>query len=116
MRSAEPRHDHLLDFESDETKLEALRHITERFPAFPPAWQQLSSLIDDDDERLDAIDRGLAGDPDDETYGMLTLNSALITSRRGDAAGARLALDRLLADPRCTASAEALTTMILSTL
>ena len=106
----------LLEFESDETRLEALGHITRRFPAFAPAWEKLASLVDDDDERLRAIDHGLAGNPDDQTYGILVINRALITSRRGDPSGAKRSLEQLLADTRCTVDAEALANMTLSSL
>jgi hypothetical protein len=106
----------LLEFESDETKLEALGHITQRFPEFAPGWEKLVSLLDDDDERLRAIDHGLAGNPDDDTYGSLVINKALVTSRRGDRVGAKRSLEQLLVDTRCTIGAEALANMTLSSL
>jgi hypothetical protein len=100
----------------DEEKRKALGYITSQFPAFAPAWQKLSNLLDGDKEKLRAIERGLAGNPDDETYGVLTVNKALITRRNGNRAGAKLALEELLVDPRCTASVEALSRLTLSDL
>ena len=52
-------------------------------PAFPAAWQHLASVLDEDDARLHALDRGLAFQPDAETRGMLVINKALLLDRRG---------------------------------
>jgi len=97
-----------LEWQPEDTKRAVLQQIVERYPGFAPAWKDLAGLLEDDRERLAALDHGLAGKPDDETYGMLVLNKALVLGRLGmKAEGARL-LDELLDDKRRTASVEAL--------
>jgi tetratricopeptide (TPR) repeat protein len=90
-----------------------LQRIVVRFPGVAPAWKQLATLTTDEDARLEALDRGLAADPDDETYGMLVLNKALVLRHRGKFQEARWLLENLLADPRCTQAVEALAKMSL---
>jgi hypothetical protein len=50
-----------------------LEGIVGRFPAFAPAWKELSNLLDDPEACLEAITRGLAAAPDDDTRGMLLI-------------------------------------------
>jgi tetratricopeptide (TPR) repeat protein len=85
-----------------------LEGIVEKFPAFPPAWEELSSLLEDADARLRAITRGLEHDPDLETKGMLLINRALVLHRRDDRDGAVKILGELALDPQSTLSTEAL--------
>ncbi|TCO58424.1 hypothetical protein [Actinocrispum wychmicini] len=54
-------------------KTEIRQGLVRRFPGFPPAWKELSMLLDDPDERLRAIMRGLEGDPDAEVLAKATL-------------------------------------------
>jgi tetratricopeptide (TPR) repeat protein len=104
----------MLEWAPEHQQRQAFAQIAARYPTFAPAWKQLAQLAADDHERLAALDRGLAGDPDDETYGMLVLNKALVLSRRGEGTeGARL-LQALLADPRCTRTVESLATTTLA--
>src|SRR5262249_52425625 len=58
-------------------KMATLHGIVQKYPGFPPAWKELSTLLDDPDERMQAITRGLEGNPDAETKGMLLINQAL---------------------------------------
>lgn len=103
----------MLEWEPPDRKLVLLRDIVARFPAFAPAWKELASLVEDDREKLAALDHGLAGAPDDETYGMLILNKSLVLGRMGKRPeGARL-LTTLLADSRCTQAVEAMAKMTL---
>ncbi len=106
----------LLEWEPVETRRKMLRDITTRFPAFAPAWKELAMLIDDDGERLVALERGLAAAPDDETYGVLVLNKALVLGRHGARGQAARLVRELLADPRCTAGAEAMANATLASL
>ena len=85
-----------------------LEGIVEKFPAFPAAWKELSSLLDDPDARLRAITRGLEHDPDAETKGMLLINRAFILHGRGDVEGAVKILGELALDPESTLSTELL--------
>jgi len=85
-----------------------LESIVEKYPAFPPAWKELSTLREDDEARLQAIARGLEHDPDPETKGVLLINRAFILHRRGDREGAIQILGELALDPRSTLSSELL--------
>lgn len=96
-----------LEWETEETRFGAYAKITEELPELGAGWKAFASVLEGN-ARLVALDRGLACDCDDETYGMLVLNKALALRERGDAAGAARLLDELLASPRCTAAAEAL--------
>lgn len=104
----------LLEWEPPDRRLAMLGDITARFPGFAPAWKGLALLLDDDGERLAALERGLAATPDDETYGMLVINKALVLGRRGQHAEAEDLLRALLADARCTAGCEAIAKATLS--
>lgn len=99
----------MLDWAPPDQQRIALRQLVERHPSFAPAWQKLAYLTDDDDARLEMIDRGLAAHPDDETYGVLVSNKAMMLDRRGQRSEARRMLRHLLADRRCTAGTEATT-------
>ena len=98
----------LIEWQPDDRRVVLYRQITEQFPSFAPAWKELAFLLDDDHEELVAMDRGLAADPDDETYGMLILNKALVLGRVGRAPEGLQMIRDLLADPRCTQAVEAM--------
>ena len=98
-----------LEWMDDKVEKRALLEgIVEKFPAFPAAWQQLSSLLDDDAARLEAITRGLEHDPDGETKGMLLLNRALVLHQRGEVEEAVKILGELALDPGSTRATELL--------
>jgi len=98
-----------LEWVDDKAQKKAtLEAIVAKFPAFPAAWKELSSLLEDDDARLRAIARGLEHNPDGETKGMLLSNKALILHRRGDRDGAIKILGELALDPQSTLSTEVL--------
>jgi len=80
-----------------------LTGITENYPSFGPAWLELSTLLTDPDQRLRAIDRGLAADPDAETKGMLILNKAAVLAAGGEQEAALRILRELISDPEATA-------------
>jgi len=101
----------MLEWLPEDTQRDALQKIVASFPAFAPAWKQLAYLTGDEDAKLEALNRGLAADPDDETYGMLMLNKALLVGRRGQRALGKQMLHELLGDQRCTAGVEALARM-----
>ncbi len=103
----------LLEWAEPHDRHAALASITERFPSFAPGWKELASLLEDDDHRLAAFERALAANPDDETYGIVVLNLALLLDRRGEKARARKLVEDLLADPRCTFAAESMAKLTL---
>ncbi|HEX7701002.1 MAG TPA: hypothetical protein VF403_09780, partial [Kofleriaceae bacterium] len=98
----------LMEWQPDDRRIVMYRQITQQFPDFAPAWKELAYLLDDDLEELAAADRGLAANPDDETYGMLILNKALVLGRVGRAPEGLQIIRELLADPRCTQAVEAM--------
>lgn len=89
-------------------KKAVLESLVARFPGFAPAWKELAALLDDPDDRLRAIERGLAAGPDPETRGMLLLNKALVANQRGDRAAAIAILGDLALDPASTVATETL--------
>ena len=98
-----------LEWMDDKAQKKALLEgIVEKFPAFPVAWKELSSLLEDDDARLRAITRGLEHNPDGETKGILLINKALILHGRGDRDGAVKLLGELALDPQSTLGTEML--------
>jgi tetratricopeptide (TPR) repeat protein len=98
-----------LEWMDDKTEKTAmLKGIVEKFPAFPAAWEALSSLLEDEDAQVQAITRGLEHDPDPETKGLLLIHRALILHRRGDRDGAIKILGELALDPESTLGTEML--------
>jgi tetratricopeptide (TPR) repeat protein len=89
-------------------KKAVLEGLVATFPGFAPAWKELTALLDDPDDRLRAIERGLAAGPDPETRGMLLLNKALVANQRGDRGAAIAILGDLALDPGSTLATETL--------
>lgn len=89
-------------------KIDTVRHLVNRLPRFAPGWADLASFADQDSERLTAIEKGLAAEPDAETRGMLEINRALVLDRQGDHDGAVRLLGELALDPKSTYGTEQL--------
>jgi tetratricopeptide (TPR) repeat protein len=89
-------------------KMAVLEGIVATFPAFAPAWKELAALLDDPDDRLRAIERGLAAGPDPETRGMLLLNKALVLHQLGERDDAIAMLGDLALDSASTLVTETL--------
>jgi tetratricopeptide (TPR) repeat protein len=85
-----------------------LEGIVGRFPTFAPAWNELSNLFEDPEARLEAITRGLAAAPDDDTKGMLLIRRAVTLHARGESAEAVRILGELALDPTATLATESL--------
>jgi tetratricopeptide (TPR) repeat protein len=83
-----------------------LEGIVEKFPGFPPAWKDLSVLLDDNPGKLRAINQGLRGLPDPETRGILLVNKANILAGNGDRDAAVTILGELALSPDSTLAAE----------
>jgi tetratricopeptide (TPR) repeat protein len=80
-------------------KRAVLEKMLKQSPTFAPAWKELSTLLDDDMARLQAIEKGLSNDPDDETKGILLANKALALNRQGKYDEAMSILGDLALDP-----------------
>lgn len=89
-----------------EKKSEIIRQMIERVPSFAPAWKEFALLQDGDEEKLAAIEKGLAAGPDSETEGILQINKALILNRKGRHDEAVDLLGRLAVDPASTFGTE----------
>jgi tetratricopeptide (TPR) repeat protein len=88
--------------EDREQKKRILRGITQQFPGFPPAWEKLSLLLDDPQDRLIALDNGLAGDPDPDTKTTLLLNKAGLFASMGNLVAAATLYSMIADDPDVT--------------
>jgi tetratricopeptide (TPR) repeat protein len=95
-------------------KKAVLTGITEEFPSFGPGWKELSALLTDPDERLHALEAGLAADPDAETRGMLILNKAALLAARGEKTEAIRLLAETGSDPESTTATVALAEQLLA--
>ena len=90
-----------------------LEQFVKKYPRFAPGWQKYADLMETGAERLKAIDKGLAADPDPETKGMLLLNRALVLHSSGDHDAAVRLMTELAADHDSTLGTEALARAML---
>jgi len=97
-------------------KLSILEQVVKQFPKFPAAWKELAVLRSDDPSKLDAIEHGLAVNPDGETKGILLINKALILNRTGSHDAAVKILGELALDPESTQATESLAKFTLHNL
>ena len=95
-------------------KAEAVRQLVKRVPGFAPAWKEQAMQADTDAEKLAAIEKGLAANPDAETKGILLINKALIVDRSGDHEAAVRLLGELALDPASTYATEHLAKVTLA--
>ena len=65
-------------------KSQLVRALVEKFPGFAPAWKEYALICEDPAEKLQAIEKGLASEPDNETKGILLINKALTIHEGGD--------------------------------
>jgi hypothetical protein len=96
------------------TKRRALEGIVAKWPTFAPAWWQLVMILEDDDARFHAIEKGLDANPDPETKGMLLINKALTLARRGHKKSAIRMLHEVVDDPASTIGSVALAKVSLT--
>ncbi|AFM02764.1 hypothetical protein Fleli_0275 [Bernardetia litoralis DSM 6794] len=97
-------------------KIEIARAITKKVPTFAPAWKELSSLLDDKTERLEAIEKGLSSNPDTETEGILQINKALILASEGKKEEAKNIVGNLIFLPQTTTTNVELAKFVLKTI
>jgi tetratricopeptide (TPR) repeat protein len=102
--------------DSPAKKAEVVRKLIELFPGFAPVWKEMAILVDNDVEKLAAIEKGLAANPDRETKGILLINKAIIMNRGGDREGAVQMLGELALDPESTYGTEHLAKITLAAL
>jgi tetratricopeptide (TPR) repeat protein len=90
-----------------------LQGIVGRFPDHAPAWKDLAVLLEDPEACLEAVTRGLAANPDDETKGVLLIRRAIILHERGQSAEAVQILGELALDPSATFANESIAKYVL---
>ena len=90
-----------------------VQQFVDKYPQFAPGWLLFSRVAESSQERLKAIERGLAANPDRDTKGMLLLNKAMALDGSGDGAAAVELLRTLSADPESTHATEALAKAML---
>ena len=82
-------------------KKEMIKLLVAKFPSFAPAWKDYSSLLKGK-ERLNAIEKGLEQNPDNETKGMLLINKALVVNENGNFKEASELLTNVIFDTNST--------------
>jgi tetratricopeptide (TPR) repeat protein len=87
-------------------KAELIRALVKQLPEFAPGWKELASIIDNDDEKLAIVEKGLAAHPDAETKGILEINRAMILNLKGKREEAIRRLGELALDPESTFGTE----------
>jgi tetratricopeptide (TPR) repeat protein len=106
-----------LEWVSDASEKKALlEKMVQVVPNFAPAWKSLSTLLDDDAEKLRAIESGLAQNPDAETEGVLLVNKALALNRQGKQEEAISILGELALDPNVPLDVEQIAKMSLASM
>jgi len=83
-----------------------VRQLAERQPGFAAGIKERALLTENDDERLQWIEKGLAASPDAETKGILLINKALLLNKRGEKDTAVKLLGQLALDPQSTFGTE----------
>lgn len=95
-------------------KAKLVNTLVERSPNFAPAWKELALQCDDPSEKLDAIEKGMAANPDGETKGILLINKALTLNQQGNTTAAKEILGNLALDPNSTFANEHLAKQMLA--
>ena len=94
-------------------KAGVVRQMTEKFPTFAPAWKEYALQCDSNADKLAAIEKGLAANPDAETKGVLLINKALALNENGETEAAKSILGNLALDPETTFANEHLAKLTL---
>jgi len=107
----------LLEWVDDRAKrAEMVQQLVSALPRFAPGWKEQAVFAEQDSDRLAAIEKGLAAEPDGETRGMLEINKALVLDRQGEHESAIRLLGALALDPKSTYGTEHLAKTALALL
>jgi tetratricopeptide (TPR) repeat protein len=107
------RHLLQLDQVSASTARLTARGIVLDHPEYAAGWERVAFFTQDSKKALEAVDKGLASDPDPFTRDMLNFRRAVIANNDGDTAGAVKMLERQLRDPELTVAVEAQIKLLL---
>ncbi|MEO7095143.1 MAG: tetratricopeptide repeat protein [Polyangiales bacterium] len=89
----------LVEFAEPSKRTAELQAIVAAAPGMAVAWKELALDIQDDAQRVAALDKALAAKPDPETRGLALSNKALALDRMGKHAEAVKILGELVLDP-----------------
>lgn len=89
----------LADMPGSSEKRALLQKLLDESPTLAPAWEKFAELCDTDQDKIAAIEKGVASKPDPHTRGTLLINKALILHRQGRHDEAITLLNRLVSDP-----------------
>ena len=85
-----------------------LEELVKRAPSLAPAWNDLAVLRQDSQDRMTAVEAGLAARPDAETRGLLLLHKADLLVNLGETSEADSIRTFLITDPSSTSQTRAI--------
>jgi hypothetical protein len=91
-----------LEWAAPEERVELIEQLTQKLPAFAPAWKEKALLTEAPEGKLSLIDKALSLKPDAETYGILMLNKAAALQQTLGEAAALEIVDSLIASDSST--------------
>jgi hypothetical protein len=92
-----------------------IERMTTNLPAFAPAWKERALLVEPTDQQLAYLEKALALEPDQETYGICVLNKAALLNSAGKMAEAKQMVEELIRDDSSTLSTKTLAKEMLKT-
>lgn len=90
--------------QNDDEKIQLANMIIDKFPNYAPAWKLLGNLLSDNKARLEAIEKALSLDIDEETKGNVIINKALVMNLEGQSQEAIKLLGKLIFEEDTTSS------------
>lgn len=104
----------LIEFAEPGERKAALEAVVAAAPGIAAAWKDLALKVEDDAQRLVALDKALSHNPDPETRGFVLSNKALVLDRLGKRSEAIKILGELALDPRSPLDVEQLSKLALA--
>ncbi len=101
---------------TDDEKLQMAKAIVDKFPKYAPAWKIIAQKSNDNEERLNAVEKGLNCNPDEDTKGVLQINKALVKNIQEKQEEAKKILGELVFDKESTFGNIELAKFVLSTI
>jgi hypothetical protein len=101
---------------TDEEKLQVAKAIVDKFPKYALAWKIISQKANDNEERLNAVEKGLNCSPDEDTKGYLLISKALVKNIQDKQEEAKKILGELIFDKESTFGNIELAKFVLSTI
>jgi tetratricopeptide (TPR) repeat protein len=102
-----------LEWADPAKKRELIERMNTNLPAFAPAWKERAQLTQDSAQALAFYEKALALDPDPETYGLCTINKAVLLFNDRRTAEARHLIVQLLRTNTTTTGTKTLANEVL---